>query len=150
MLNDDFKDMLQCLSGGKVEFLVIGGYALAAHGYPRATKDIDIWVAATIANAERLLRALAKFGAPMDQISRDDLAEIGNVFQIGVPPRRIDITTIADGVDFSECNKRCVTVEWDEIKVPVISKLDLIVNKRASARPHDLVDADVLEASDEE
>ncbi len=110
MLNQDFKEMLQCLSAEKVEYLLIGGYALAAHGIPRATKDIDFWVAANPENSSRVYSALARFGAPVTQISKDDFSKIGNVFQIGVPPRRIDITTIADGVNFDECFQRAIIV----------------------------------------
>lgn len=146
MLNEDFNDMLQCLSEGKVEYLLVGGYAMAAHGYPRATKDIDLWVAATPENASRVYSALGRFGAPIEQIQERDFAELGVVFQIGVPPRRIDIITAIDGVDFAECYCRAITVQWD-VEVLVISKDDLIANKRASARPQDLVDANTLDQS---
>ena len=100
MLNDDFKDMLRCLLDEKVEFLLIGGYAMAAHGYPRATKDIDFWVWATPENSRRIYAALRTFGAPMTDLSQDDFAEQGVVFQIGVPPNRIDLTAWVQGVDF--------------------------------------------------
>ncbi len=144
MLNQDFTEMLQCLSEEKVEFLLIGGYAMAAHGFPRATKDIDFWVAATPENASRIFSALVRFGAPIAQFEESDFAEIGNVFQIGVPPRRIDITTFADGVDFDECVQRAIIVNWEGIKLQVISRLDLIANKKATGRPQDLVDIETL------
>ncbi len=146
MLNDDFNDMLRCLSEERVEYLLVGGYAMAAHGYPRASKDIGLWVAATSENASRVYSALVRFGAPTEQIKESDFAEPGVVFQIGVPPRRIDIITSADGVDFAECYRRAIAVQWD-VEVAVISKEDLIANKRASARPQDLVDADTLDQS---
>ena len=87
---------------------------------------------------------MRRFGAPVFQIDENDFAEIGNVFQIGVPPRRIDITTIADGVKFDECIERAIVVHWEEIALPVISRADLIANKMASGRPQDLVDVETL------
>ena len=144
MLNQDFKEMLQCLSAERVEYLLVGGYAMAAHGFPRATKDIDFWVAATPENSTRIYAALVRFGAPMEQIKEGDFSEIGNVFQIRVPPRRIDITTIADGLEFDDCSQRAVMVSWEGIAIPVISRHDLIANKRATGRPQDLVDVETL------
>ncbi len=117
---------------------------MAAHGYPRATKDIGFWIAANPENSFRVYRALARFGAPVDQINKDDFSEVGNVFQTGVPPRRFDITTIADGVNFDQCMQRAIIVTWEGITLPVISRLDLIANKQASARPQDLVDVENL------
>jgi hypothetical protein len=145
MLNRDFKDMLQCLLEEKVDFLLVGGYALGAHGYPRATKDMDIWVWADRVNSERVYHALAKFGAPIGQISPADFSKIGVVFQIGVPPNRIDLVTSVDGVDFSTCFKNREVVSIEGLDIPVISKQDLIANKRATGRAQDSLDADVLE-----
>lgn len=150
MLNQDFKEMLQCLFAEKVDYLLIGGYAMAAHGYPRATKDIDLWVASNPENSSRVFAALARFGAPVTQIDEGDFSEIGNVVQIGVSPRRIDITTIADGVEFEACFARATFVEWEGVIVPVISVTDLIANKQATGRPQDLVDVDTLKNRPEE
>lgn len=144
MLNKDFRDMLQCFSAEKVEYLLIGGYAMAAHGFPRATKDIDLWVMANLDNSRRIYAALVEFGAPISQISEDDFSHVGNVFQIGVAPRRIDITTVADGVSFDECSQRAIYVEWGGVRLPVISKNDLIKNKAKCARPQDLADIAAL------
>jgi len=141
MLNQDYKEMLQCLLGEKVEFLLVGAYALAVHGYPRATKDIDIWVWANPANAAKVLHALKKFGAPVGQLSESDFHQEGVVYQIGTSPRRVDIVTQIDGVAFPEAYDRRVTVSIDGLNVPVIGKEDLIANKQASGRPQDLVDA---------
>lgn len=144
MLNQDFKDMLQCLLDEQVDFLLIGGYAMAAHGYPRATKDMDIWVWPHPANAEKVCRALTRFGAPMYNISSKDFSASGAVFQIGIPPNRIDISTIADGVSFEECQPSAIQIEIEGLKIPVISREDMIKNKKASGRPQDLVDAETL------
>lgn len=146
MLNKDFKDMLQCLLDENVEFLLVGGYALGAHGYPRATKDIDLWLWADPSNAEKAYQALAMFGAPMNQISSDDLAKVGTVFQIGVPPNRIDLVTAVSGIEFRTCYQNRVTILIEDLAVPVISKPDLIRNKRATGRPQDQLDADILES----
>lgn len=145
MLNNDFKDMLRCLLDEKVDFLLVGGYALGAHGYPRATKDIDFWLWADNLNAQRVYRALAKFGAPMNQISASDFTEPGVVYQIGVPPNRIDLVTTVDGVEFKTCYQNRVTITIQNLAIPVISKQDLIRNKRATGRAQDQLDADVLE-----
>ncbi|MFC1759729.1 hypothetical protein ACFL2H_13340, partial [Planctomycetota bacterium] len=100
MLNPNFKDMLVALNDAKAEYLVVGAYAMAAHGCPRSTGDIDFWVRATPKNAERVWNALSAFGAPMDQISAGDLSTPNVVFQIGIAPQRIDVMTSVSGVDF--------------------------------------------------
>ena len=145
MLNEDYRDMLQALHDEKVRFLLVGAYAMAAHGYPRATVDIDIWVLPEPANAEAVLRALHRFGAPLQNITREDLQTGGTVFQIGVAPRRIDIITAASGLDFWETFKRSIVVDIDGIDVHVPSLADLIRNKQASGRTKDLADAEALE-----
>lgn len=145
MLNPDFKDMLQCLLDHEVEFLLVGGYALAAHGFPRATKDIDIWVWPNPINAEKLIAALNEFGAPVDQISAQDFTSPGIVFQVGVAPNCIDFITKADGVQFEKCVKNADNILVEGINIPVISRDDLIQNKRSSARPQNIVDADLLD-----
>jgi predicted nucleotidyltransferase len=146
MLNSDYKDMLQCLSDHRVRFLLVGAYALAVHGYPRATKDIDFFVWATPENAVSLMNALTQFGAPLDGVSAADFSSKGIVFQIGNSPRRVDILTSISGVEFEQAyaNRRIVILEG--LEVPVISLADLIINKRASARPQDLVDVEKLTA----
>jgi predicted nucleotidyltransferase len=145
MLNPDYRDMLSALSDEGVEFLLVGAFALAAHGVPRATGDIDIWVRATEDNARRVWRALAQFGAPTHDLTTADLATPDIVFQIGVAPRRIDILTAIDGVTFDEAWRRRVTIELDGVVVPVIGREDLIRNKRASGRPKDVADLDWLD-----
>jgi len=137
--------MLSALSGAGVEYLVVGAYALAAHGLPRATGDLDVWIRATPANAERAWSALATFGAPMRGITVSALASPDTVIQIGLAPHRIDVLTDIDGVDFEEAWDRRVVVDVDELRVPVIGRDDLIRNKRATARPQDLADVDALD-----
>ncbi len=106
MLNSDYREMLQCLADEKVKFLVVGASALAVHGYPRATKDIDFFVWANPENAASLFRALSRFGAPLNNLSAADFASEGAVYQIGIGPRRIDIVTRIDGVKFEDAYPR--------------------------------------------
>ena len=146
MLNNDYKDMLQCLSAEGVRFLLVGAYALAVHGYPRATKDIDFFVWATPENADNLMRALVRFGAPIKDLSAADFAAAGTVFQIGSGPQRIDLLTRISGVSFEQAYANRLTVSMEGLEVPVISLKDLIANKRASGRTQDLADIERLES----
>ena len=146
MLNEDYKDMLRALSDEKVRFLLVGAYALAAHGYPRATMDIDIWVMPSPQNADAVLRALRRFGTPLHNLTREDLQQDGTVFQIGVAPRRIDIITAASGLLFEQTYGRSLYVNIEGIEVHIPSISDLILNKRASGRTKDLADAEALES----
>ncbi|MEW5767678.1 MAG: DUF6036 family nucleotidyltransferase [bacterium] len=146
MLNEDYRDMLHALSDEKVKFLLVGAYALAAHGYPRATMDIDIWVMPSPQNADAVLRALRRFGAPLHTLTKEDLQKDGIVFQIGVAPRRIDIITAASGLQFEETYGRSLSVNIEGIEVHIPSIDDLIRNKRAVGRTKDLADAEVLES----
>ena len=145
MLNEDYKDMLQALVAEKVEFLLVGAYALAAHGYPRATMDIDIWVMPSSDNADAVLRAVRRFGAPLHNLTKADLEKEGTVFQIGVAPRRIDILTAASGLKFKAASSRATSVEIEGITVRIPSIADLIQNKRATGRTKDIADAEALE-----
>jgi hypothetical protein len=130
MLNEDYKDMLHALSDEKVKFLLVGAYAMAAHGYPRATMDIDIWVMPSPQNADAVLRALRRFGAPLHNLTKEDLQKDGTIFQIGVAPRRIDIITTASGLQFEETYERSLSVNVEGIELHVPSIDDLIRNKR--------------------
>ena len=125
MLNEDYKDMLQALSNEKVRFLLIGAYALAAHGYPRATMDIDIWVMPSPQNADAVLRALHRFGAPLHNLTKEDLQNDETIFQIGVAPGRIDIITAASGLQFEDTYARSlsVNIEGIEVHIPLIDDL---------------------------
>ena len=145
MLNSDYADMLRILSEEKVKFILVGGYALAAHGYPRATLDIDFWIMASSENAVAVIRALKRFGAPLSGVSEEDFQKEGTIFQIGVAPRRIDFVTEISGVAFAEAYKRAPVVEWEGIVIHVLSLEDFLANKRSIGRYKDLADVEMLE-----
>jgi predicted nucleotidyltransferase len=143
--NRHFAEMLRALSDAGADFLIIGGYAVAAHGFVRATLDIDIWVRPTRENAVRVMRALIEFGAPLHGMTEQDLTTPGMIYQIGVKPSRIDILTAASGVGFDEAWAARISTTIDGREYPVIGLSELIANKRASGRPQDLTDIDRLE-----
>jgi len=145
LLNPDFRDMLSALSDEKAEFLLVGAHALAAHGLPRATGDMDLWIRASGENARRVWRALARFGAPLDQLSETDLQAPETVFQIGISPCRIDILTSISAVEFEEAWSGRLEVELEGLRIPVIGRSHLLRNKKAVGRPKDLADAAWLE-----
>jgi hypothetical protein len=146
LLNPDFRDILSVFLEEGVEFLVVGAYAVAAHGLPRATKDIDLWVGCSVNNAPRIIAALTRFGAPLSGISEEDFLRPGITFQIGIAPRRIDIITDIAGVRFYEAYPNRIAVNIEGISVPVISRIDLLTNKKAAGRPQDVLDAKWLES----
>jgi len=144
-LPKDFRELLQLLNSRKVEYLVVGGYAVALYGYPRATGDMDIWIALSKDNAHRTVEALREFGFDTPQLKEDLFLEKEKNIRMGTPPLRIEILTSIDGVEFAECyrNKRIVTI--DDIEVSFISLKDLKKNKKASGRYQDLADLENLE-----
>lgn len=150
-LPDDFRDMLVELHDAGAEFVVLGGHAVGFHGHPRATKDLDILVRPTDANAHRVYRALAAFGAPLQtfSVAVDDFATYDGVLQIGVPPLRIDLLTRATGITFDAALVDAGSLELEGRRIPVIGRAALLANKRAAARPQDLADVAALEALDE-
>lgn len=148
MLNPDFRDMLSALSDARAEFLLVGAYAVAAHGIPRATGDLDVWIKPSPENAARVWEALARFGAPLGQLREQDLRTPAVVIQIGVEPRRIDLITSIDGVEFDSAWADRTNVPVDDLVVPVISRRDLIRNKKTVGRAQDLADVERLEADD--
>ena len=141
-LNDDFRDFLHELADGGVDFVIVGAFALAYHGAPRASGDIDVFVRPTPENARRLIAALNRFGAPLDaaQVSEKDLARPGMVYQIGLPPRRIDILTAISGVTFDEAWASREPASLDGRAVFFISREAFLENKKAAGRPKDLAD----------
>lgn len=145
-LPDDFRDLLLELVDARAEFVVLGGHAVAFHGHPRATKDLDILVRADQRNAERVYRALAAFGAPLAsfEVTAADFASYDGVLQIGLPPRRIDILNRADGITFDEAVAAGDAFEVDGHRIPVIGRDALLKNKRAAAREQDLADLAAL------
>jgi hypothetical protein len=148
LLNPDFHDMLSALNAEHVEFLLVGAYALAAHGLPRATGDMDIWIRCSDDNAQRVWRALQRFGAPLTEVTLDDLQTPDTVFQIGVAPRRIDILISIDGVTFDEAWPQRMLVEIEGQTLAVLSRTHLLRNKKAVGRPKDLADAAWLESKE--
>ena len=140
MLNQDYKDILSAFNAEKVDYLIVGAYALAVHGVPRATGDMDIWIRMSPENAARTWRALANFGAPLAELKEMDLNTPGMVFQIGVAPCRIDLLTSIDAVDFEQAWSDRVETQVEGLKIPVIGRAHLIANKRAVGRPQDLAD----------
>jgi len=147
-MNPDFKELLLAFNAHGVEYLVVGAHALAVHGHVRATKDLDVWVRPDSKNAGRVLTALSAFGAPLDDLTTDDLSKAGTVFQIGVPPLRIDLITAIDGVDFTEAWPDRFSTSFGGVPVFVISRHHLIINKKAAGRLQDLADAERLETED--
>jgi hypothetical protein len=140
-MNQDFVEMLSALSEAGADFLLIGAHALAAHGIPRATGDLDIWVRPTLENASRVWAALLRFGAPLHEISLVDLRTPGVVFQIGIVPSRIDLLTSISGVEFDDAWNNRITISVSGVSIPTIGREDLIRNKLAAGRPRDLADA---------
>jgi len=147
-MNRHFRDMLSALSEAGAEYLVVGAHALAAHGYVRATGDLDIWVRCSRENSPRVMEAIKTFGAPLLDLTLNDLQTPDIVFQIGIVPFRIDLLTSIAGVDFDDAWPARMTVEVDGVEFPVIGRQQLLQNKRATGRPKDALDADWLEAND--
>jgi hypothetical protein len=145
LLNPDYRDILSIFNAQRVEYLLVGAYALAVHGLLRATGDIDLWVRRSEENSQRIMRSLADFGAPRSELSAEDLETPDLVFQIGLVPRRIDILTSITGVGFEEAWEEREEVEVEGMMIPVISRRHLIVNKRSVGRLKDLADANWLE-----
>jgi len=144
-LNPDFKEFIQLLNAHNVRYLVVGGYAVAFHGYPRNTKDIDIWLWLDAANADRLVQALNDFGFGSIGLNAADFLEPDQIIQLGYPPARIDLLTTVPGVDFEDCYRSRLEVETGGITVNLIDLENLKRNKRASGRPQDLADLANLE-----
>jgi hypothetical protein len=149
-INEDFVDMAKSLVDNAVEFLVVGAYALAAHGFPRTTGDIDILIRPTPENAARVLRALLDFGAPVAAhgVTRNDFEVEGRVYQLGLPPRRIDILTSISGVSFDEAAADAIEGHLGPVKVRFIGKTAMTRNKLASGRAKDLIDAELLQSDE--
>lgn len=143
-VNSDFSDLLRIFNDNEVKYLVIGGYAVIQHAEPRFTKDLDLWVSTDTANAVSVYKSLREFGAPLVGLTEADFAEEGYFYQMGVPPVRVDILMGIPGLQFPEAWERRVEVVFDGLPVAFISREDLITSKRASGRPQDVLDADIL------
>lgn len=144
-LPPDFRDFLRFLRREKVEYLLVGSWAVGVHGHPRNTADIDIWAASGRQNAEALSRALQAFGFSKETTPPDSLLRPHEIMRIGEPPLRIDILTSLSGVEFGPCFARKLTTVLDGVEVNVIGKEDLLANKRAAGRLKDLADVEALE-----
>ena len=141
----DFKELLLEFNAHDVEYLIVGAHALAAHGHVRATKDMDVWVRPEPLNARKVLQALSDFGAPLSDLTVDDLSRKHTIFQIGLPPLRIDIITDIEGVEFADAWPDRVETSFGGVPTFVISRHHLITNKKTAARIQDLADVQQLE-----
>ena len=143
-MNRDFVDLLGAFVAADVRFLIVGAYALAVHGRPRATADLAVWIDATPENAARVVQALAAFGAPMQHVSEADFAQPGVVYQLGVAPGRIDILTELTGITFADAWPDRIHGFFDDVMVDVIGRDAFVRNKRAAGRMRDLADIEDL------
>lgn len=146
-LSQDLKEFLSLLVKHEVEFMLVGAHAVAFHGYSRATEDIDFWIRREVANARKVLAALEEFGFGSLGLREEDLLDPVAVIQLGRAPNRIDLLTFLTGVEFDDCFGRSVSASYGNQSLPIISLQDLLVNKRATGRPKDLVDVDEFERS---
>lgn len=144
MWSKDFKEFVELLNAHRVEYLIVGGHAVGIHGYVRFTGDLDVWVNPEPMNAQRLVAALNEFGFAELKLKADDFSQSRRMLQLGYPPFRIDLMTSADGVVFSECFSRRVTMEYEGVRVDFIGLEDLKCNKKAAGRGKDLIDLDEL------
>ena len=144
MFSQDFKEFIGLLNENKARYLVIGGYAVAFHGHPRYTKDLDVWIDRTSQNAARVVKALAQFGFASLGLKPDDFLVADQIVQLGNPPNRIDVLTTLTGVDFATCYRTRVRVKVDDVAVNFIDLKNLKKNKRAVGRLQDLADVENL------
>jgi len=143
-LPPDFKEFLKLLNAHQVEYLLIGGYAVSYHGYPRATADMDIWIAMNPANSERIVAVLKEFGFDLPELSPELFLKEWQIIRLGVPPVRIELATTVSGVNFNECYAERIADILDGVKVNLISLKHLKINKKASGRHQDLADLENL------
>jgi len=144
VLNRDFKEFIQSLNDNHVRYLIVGGYAVAFHGHPRYTKDIDVWIEMTQENSGNVIKALEQFGFGSLGLKEDDFLLPDQIIQLGYPPSRIDLITTLSGVDFASCYASRVQIDIDEIQVNFIDLENLRKNKQASGRHQDLADLESL------
>jgi hypothetical protein len=144
LLTADFREFLRMLNAHRVDYLLVGGYAVGIHGYPRATIDLGVWVRAEPENADRVIAAVRDFGFDPLTLRQQLFVDPRSIVRFGVPPFRIEVMTTIDGVEFSPCWSRALTCDLDGVSVPVISLADLKVNKRAAGRHKDLNDLENL------
>ena len=148
-MNPDFKELLLVFNAHEVDYLIVGAHALAAYGYVRATKDLDLWLRSDPQNAAKVLTSLSAFGAPLSDLTLEDLCTEGTVLQIVIPPLRIDLLTSIDGVTFAEAWPDRLNTSFGGVPVHLISRHHLIANKKTAARLQDLADVERLESTKE-
>ncbi len=146
MLSRDFKEFIELLNRNEVRYLVVGGYAVAVHGYPRYTKDLDLWIQLSQENAEKIVKALVAFGFGSLGLQAEDFMEEGMVIQLGYPPNRIDLLTSMKGLKFEDCYQSSVKIRIDDLNVRFIDLPHLIKNKQATGRLQDLADIENLKS----
>jgi len=144
-LNRDLKEFIESLNANGVRYLVVGGYAVAFHGHPRYTKDLDVWIEASSVNSKRMIAALEHFGFGSLDLTEEDFLNVGQVIQLGQPPNRIDLLTECSGVEFSECYPSRATVDVGGTPVDFMDLENLKKNKKATGRHQDLADLENLE-----
>ena len=149
MISKDFREFIELLNAAEVRYLVVGGYAVAVHGYPRYTKDLDIWIECSPNNADKVMQALHQFGFGALDISTEDLIEKDQVIQLGYPPNRIDLLTSLEGVSFDGCYGARVTVRIEDVEIAFIDIGNLKKNKAATGRAQDLADLEHLSGGKE-
>jgi predicted nucleotidyltransferase len=145
VLNQDFQEFIQSLNDNQVRYLVVGGYAVALHGHPRYTKDIDVWIEISPDNATRMVKALDQFGFASLGLKEQDFLVPDQIIQLGYPPSRIDVISTLEGVDFETCYAARVEVKIDDVMVSFIDLENLRKNKKAAGRPQDLADLENLQ-----
>ena len=143
-LPPDFKDFLRLMNLHNVQYLLIGGYAVGYHGYPRATADMDIWIAIHPDNAKKMVNVIKKFGFSIPELSEALFLEKRKIVRMGVPPIRIEILTEISGVEFDECYRNRIIAMIDDVEVNIIDLVNLKKNKKASGRPKDINDLEYL------
>ena len=143
-IHRDYKDLLSELNGASVRYLIVGAHALAFHTEPRYTKDLDVWIEPTPENAKLTYDALARFGAPLNEVKAEDLSTPGLVYQIGVEPVRVDILTSLTGIEFEGAYRHRAEGTYGGVPISILSIEDMITNKQATGRPQDLVDVEHL------
>jgi len=145
MLSQDFREFFESLNDNGVRYLIVGGYAVAFHGHPRYTKDMDVWIDLSADNAACLVKALEQFGFGSLGLRPQDFIEPDQIIQLGYAPNRIDILTTLPGVEFEKCYASRVMAEWDDLTIPFIDLESLKQNKRVTGRHQDLADVENLE-----
>jgi hypothetical protein len=149
LTSPDFRELLKIFEEHKIRYLIVGGYAVMKYSEPRFTKDLDVFIATDRANAEAVYSALKEFGAPLENLTSDDFVHKGYFYQMGRAPLRVDIMMSIPGIEFDEAWKNREVVQLEDVKIPFISRSDLIRSKEASGRPQDRIDVEKLKEAEQ-